>query len=400
MKLKQKTEVSKKSAKKSAKKTDDAVGDLLAEMSREELKKFISKEELEVKVYKSDTEVDIRNKIADALGVCHDTAADEGETEDSETEGEADAEESEESEESEEAGEAEGDEIDLDELDRSALKKFIAENELSVKVMKSDSDDDIRKKIKEAVEALEEASSESEDAEESSEDAEESSEEDAEESSEESEAADPSPASAKKKALAWMFTGDRMVKETKHSEQQRMKQFAPEFWVPDGDSAIVRLRSDEPICGLYMYSVNDGKRWRKVTAPADEKDDKLSASGKRAQYNLVYEVINRTGFTNKKGQKFKDIPQFWLVNDRIHKQLQHIRSKIQSLTKTDLEIHREGGQKPVYTMMPDKSLSPLSAKAKEQPRLAGEVAKFYAPPSVEEQRRMLRFDEEAEQSSD
>ncbi len=57
-------------------------------------------------------------------------------------------------EEEEEEEEVEGDE--LDELDRSGLKKFIADNELEVKVFKSMSDDDIRTAIRALAEPEEE----------------------------------------------------------------------------------------------------------------------------------------------------------------------------------------------------------------------------------------------------
>lgn len=59
-------------------------------------------------------------------------------------------EEPEEEEEEEEEAEEDDDEVDLDELDRKGLKAHIKELGLEVKVLKSDSDDDVREKIKEA----------------------------------------------------------------------------------------------------------------------------------------------------------------------------------------------------------------------------------------------------------
>lgn len=55
------------------------------------------------------------------------------------------------SDEDEDEDEDEGDEVDLDELDRAALKKLIKEQELDIKVTKSMSDDDVRKAIAEAL---------------------------------------------------------------------------------------------------------------------------------------------------------------------------------------------------------------------------------------------------------
>lgn len=61
------------------------------------------------------------------------------------------AEEEESAEEESEEETAEGDEFD--DMDRTALKKYIKENELEVKVLKKDSDDDIRAKIRAALTA-------------------------------------------------------------------------------------------------------------------------------------------------------------------------------------------------------------------------------------------------------
>ena len=61
----------------------------------------------------------------------------------------------EETEEETETAEESGDEFDG--MDRNALKKYIKENGLEVKVFKSDSDDDIRAKIRAAVDTAETA---------------------------------------------------------------------------------------------------------------------------------------------------------------------------------------------------------------------------------------------------
>lgn len=105
----------------------------LDDLDRAALKKLIKDQELDITVKKAWTDDQLRAEIATALGA----------------EDEEDGEE-------EEGDEEEGDEddaVDLDKLDRAGLKAFIKENELAVKVMKSDSDDDIRAKIAAAAEA-------------------------------------------------------------------------------------------------------------------------------------------------------------------------------------------------------------------------------------------------------
>lgn len=97
--------------------------------------------------------------------------------------------------------EVEEDEVDLNDLDRTALKGFIKEQELDIKVTKAMSDDDIREAITEAMEAMaggeeeaeeepeeeEEPEAEEEAAEEEEEEAEEETEEEEEEAEEEEE---------------------------------------------------------------------------------------------------------------------------------------------------------------------------------------------------------------------
>lgn len=112
----------------------------LDEMDRTELKKHIKENELGIRVTQKMSDDDIREAIAEA----------------SEEPEESEAEEPEEDEEPDE------DEVDLDELERPALKKLIKEQELGIKVTQGMSDDDIRAKI---VEALEEDSEEPEEGE-------------------------------------------------------------------------------------------------------------------------------------------------------------------------------------------------------------------------------------------
>lgn len=113
---------------------EDDEGVDLDELSRAELKKFIKENELDITVKKSMSDDDVRAAITEATSEEDD---DEEEPEDEEPEEEEDDDEG----------------VDLDTLDRSALKKFIKDNELSVKVTKGMSDDDIRAAIAEAAES-------------------------------------------------------------------------------------------------------------------------------------------------------------------------------------------------------------------------------------------------------
>jgi hypothetical protein len=102
----------------------------LDELDRKALKAFIKDNELDITVKKGMSDDDIRAAITEATSEDDDEEEPEEESEEDDDE----------------------DSVDLDELDRSALKKFIKDNELSVTVKKGMSDDDIRAAIAEAAE--------------------------------------------------------------------------------------------------------------------------------------------------------------------------------------------------------------------------------------------------------
>jgi SAP domain/Protein of unknown function (DUF669) len=122
-----------------------------------------------------ETEIVVMSKVGSLLKPKSEDEEEEAEDEESEEEAEepeADAEEAEEEAEPEEEADAEDEDSltwdDLAGYDRGELKEFIKDNESAVKVLKKDSDDDIRKKIAEEweVEIPSDEEEESEEAEE------------------------------------------------------------------------------------------------------------------------------------------------------------------------------------------------------------------------------------------
>lgn len=341
----------------------------LDSLDRAGLKQLILDRELEIAVNKGMTDDDIRQAISDAIGT-------------EEAEGE---EKEEKEEEKSEADSEEGETVELSAMNRNELKAFITEQKLEITVTRAMSDDDIRNAIVKAV-GGEEEESEAEEAEES------------EEKKDEAEAEEPkaksAPAGKPSTVAAWMKTGNELT----HELQNAGKKFAPTFFVPDGESKVVRFRDSQPVCGIYMYSVHDGKRWNKVTQPTE--DDLFAQNGRRPGFYLIYELLDREGYKSKKdGKMHTDVPKFWLVSEPVHKQLQYIASKRGKLTDVDFEIHREGFKRPAYTLTEDKSKPALSSAAKSQPMLSKDVAKFFMPPSVSEQRRLLSLTDEADSAA-
>lgn len=341
--------------------TDEATD--LSKMDRAELKAYIKEKGLDVEVFRSMSDDDIREKIAEA---------------------EKGAEAEPEAEEPEKDGEEKDGEVDLSELDRAGLKKLIADNDLAITVTKGMSDDDIRDKIAELLGASTEAEPEAEP------------EAEAEQEAEAEPDAESEEKPAKKGKLAFLVKPGDVNKEVATVDASSKRSRAPTFYIPDGETKTVTLRDNESLGGLYMYSVHNGVRWTKVTQPPEGEIDLFARAGRNPQFNVLYEVFDRDGYTDKKtGKKLKDLPRFWLVTQKMHKQLMHIKAKQGDLTKIDLEIHREGKKQPAYTIQVAPTTLPASAK--KQPRLADEIAEFFAPPTEAEQRRMLHTTEEADE---
>jgi hypothetical protein len=129
---------------------DEITYEEVARASRSELKQLNTEFELGIKVLRSMSDDDLRSEVMKGLELS------------------PAAEEAEEEEEPEEEAEAEGGTSwdDLQAMDRTALKKVNAEEQLGVRVVKSMSDDDLREAIAEAMEIEVPAKEEPEEAEE------------------------------------------------------------------------------------------------------------------------------------------------------------------------------------------------------------------------------------------
>lgn len=326
----------------------------------------------------------------------------------------------------EEQAEAEEPVTDLDAMNREELKHLIAESGLPVKVFKSMTDDDIRQAIATAVKAAEEteaaapeeeeeaASEESGEAEEptgeeggeSEESGEESAE--SEESSEageseeaeseaggESEEAEAAAPTKRRSVGDWLKRGNDIDKELATATASRDRGFAPMFWLKDGEEKTIRIRGTKPVAGFNMYSAHDGKHWTKITQP-DEAEDLFLREGRRSYFMLLYEIIDRQGYLDKKTKKQKrNVPRFWLVTDKQHRQLQRIAQEIPGgLDKGDLRVSRDGVKQPAYTFVhTTKCPIPFDKAAANAPRLGTDdnLAKWFAPPTLKEQKVLLRM---------
>src|SRR5690606_7091109 len=108
-------------------------------------------------------------------------------------------------------------------------------------------------------------------------------------------------------APAWMTRDPKMIeKRFQEQKEQAMTSRIPEFWLADGEVKQVRFCSSEPIASIFRYSIPmGGKRFERVTAPPEGEEDPAADAGLRPSLVAVYEIIDCTGYMDKKTNKRK-----------------------------------------------------------------------------------------------
>ena len=201
----------------------------------------------------------------------------------------------------------------------------------------------------------------------------------------------PSSGGSKKSKPAWMTTGEDEIEEGVVANEALNGNRPPELWVPDGETKVVRFRDDAPYCSIFQYNIKLGaKKFKQATQPPSDEPDLFSAAGKQASLKVIYEVLDVKGYKSEKdGKKHVNVPRFYSVGSRLHKQLKAIADRRGGLTGFDIEISRTGtGQKTTYTLIPgDKE--PMTKEQSRIPRLTDDFEKYYAPLDEAAQKQLL-----------
>lgn len=198
--------------------------------------------------------------------------------------------------------------------------------------------------------------------------------------------AEDSPANT---GSSWLVKGSaNIAAEVESAKVASMKRFAPEFFLRDGESKLIRLRSSEPLCLFKQYSVKINGKWNRVTAPPVGERDLMREEGLKPSARIAYEVIDKEGYVDKKNVAHRNVARFWIVNMKLHEQLETIRRKKGGLTAFDLEVSRSGQkQKTTYTIMVEAP-SPFPG-IDRIPSIKNDFSKYYAPPSIAEQKTLM-----------
>lgn len=195
--------------------------------------------------------------------------------------------------------------------------------------------------------------------------------------------------SASSAAPGWMTKGESKIQnQIKRQKDEAFSEMVPEFWVQDGETKLVRLLSSEPLGQIFRYSMKIKGRYRQYTRPADGEADPFAEKGMYAGLRIIYEVIDVTGYLDKKTQKRKrNMRRFWIMPPKIYETLSLFRKKFGDLTRFNLEVTRTGsGPQTSYTMLPEKPSPMPTADTPE--KLSTKLEQYFAPISEEKMRNL------------
>lgn len=188
----------------------------------------------------------------------------------------------------------------------------------------------------------------------------------------------------------WAVTDPRKFRELAQQAQTENRR-APEVWVRDGSSVLLRFLDEGPLACISVYKFRVNGRWAKFTKPADGDPDLFATSlGLRPSKIFIYRAIDISGYTNKQGKKLRNIPRFYVATVRQYEQLQQLSKEVElPLNKFDIKISRSGsGTNTTYLFIP----KPPTVMAVEQKKAAAAFPDFhayYAPIPLSQQKSIV-----------
>jgi hypothetical protein len=184
---------------------------------------------------------------------------------------------------------------------------------------------------------------------------------------------------------SWMKQGFQAANKEMANNKAKQGSFTPDFWLKDGEEAVVRFISSEPLC-MYQHRVQVAGKWRTHTCLGD--NCPLCEGGNKKQFVGVFSVIDRRKeewndkVTGKKVVRQNTV-KMWRAGTRVMASLERLTAKRGSLTGYDINVSRSGeSTATVYTLIPDdpsalsatdKALKPLDLVALLAPKSRQEL---------------------------
>lgn len=166
----------------------------------------------------------------------------------------------------------------------------------------------------------------------------------------------------------WAARGAEEARKMVERAANSRPEFGPrEFWLKDGESAMVRFLSDEPELVFYRHTVRGGKGYQSYTCASGD-PDKDAASKVCPICNadiaprglkMAYWVVDRRKWQDKKGKSHRNELRLLVLAQRYFPLLDEIAQR-KGLKKRDILIKRTGsGQNTMYNFIPEDR-SPMS----------------------------------------
>ena len=174
-------------------------------------------------------------------------------------------------------------------------------------------------------------------------------------------------------------------------QAKAMGQRAPEFWVKDGESRLVRFVDSDAVVSFECYRFKYNGRWSRFTRPRPGKPDLFASKlGLRPQRVFVFRLIDIDGYTDRRGKKMTNLPRFFVVSNRLYDQLQMLASEVgEDLNEFNIKVSRTGqGRDTTYLFIP-KQGSPMTSQMKKAISAFPKWQDVYKPLTTDQQRSLV-----------
>lgn len=166
---------------------------------------------------------------------------------------------------------------------------------------------------------------------------------------------------------------------------------APEFWVKDGDSRLIRFLDEDAVVSFQCYRFQLNGKWVRFTKPVDGKPDLFASRlGLRAGRVFVYRIIDIEGYVNKRGKKITNQPKFLVASNRMYEQTRMLAKESEvELNEQNIKVSRSGGGQDTTYMFVLKPKSKLTPEMKKAAANFPKWKDYFRPPTTSEQKTIV-----------
>jgi hypothetical protein len=191
------------------------------------------------------------------------------------------------------------------------------------------------------------------------------------------------------KATATSGSGWGKVASKAKQVEDNAKNNVNEFWLADGESAIIQFYEDEPYC-TEGHTVQQGKKYTFVPCQlTKQRHCLLCEEAVTHSWKAAFKVFDHRGTWDKDKRRFKHdklVEKVWLIGPALTEQLKaYVDKKGKTLSKIVLEVSRTGaGKKAAYNIEvawdedEDRPMKPKVVKSE-----LDSLDVLYAPPTDE-----------------